>query len=213
MIMTNTKKSKTAYCAKNLTDESRYDPDLDDLPADLRWREWMRRIEVVLFAAAEPVSREILAQVVGQDCSIDLLLDDLAEDLRERPYNIVAVAGGWQLRTRPGFAPTIHAAQIPLRQRGPQLSEFEMAVLAAIAYQQPLPRSTLSKLFGREVSRDLIAHLREAGLITNGPRSPTPGAPLTFVTTPQFLSLFGLQSLRDLPEQEVIEEAGFVYGE
>ena len=73
------------------------------LPADLRWREWMMRVEAVIFASAEPVSRETLARVVGKDCSIDLLIDDLVEELRSRPYELVSVAGGWQHRTPPSL--------------------------------------------------------------------------------------------------------------
>jgi len=75
--------------------EGLLDRELADLPPDLRWREWMLRVEAVIFAAAEPVGRETLARVVGKDCSIDLLIDDLREELGDRPYEIVFVAGGW----------------------------------------------------------------------------------------------------------------------
>jgi len=71
------------------------DRELADLPPELRWREWMLRVEAVIFAAAAPVGRETLARVVGKDCSIDLLIDDLREELGDRPYEIVFVAGGW----------------------------------------------------------------------------------------------------------------------
>jgi chromosome segregation and condensation protein ScpB len=57
------------------------DRALADLPPDLRWLEWMRRIEAVLFASAAPVPREDLARVVGQGVSVDLLIEDLAADL------------------------------------------------------------------------------------------------------------------------------------
>ena len=61
----------------------------------------MTRVEAVIFAASEPVSRELLSQIVGRECSIDLLIEDIASELTARPYEIVAVAGGWQFRTRP----------------------------------------------------------------------------------------------------------------
>lgn len=77
-----------------------YDRELEDLPPELRWREWMLRVEAPIFASAEPVTRETLARVVGKDCNIDLLIDDLREELRDRPYELVSVAGGWQHRTR-----------------------------------------------------------------------------------------------------------------
>jgi chromosome segregation and condensation protein ScpB len=77
------------------------DRELDHLPPEARWREWMNRVEAVIFAASEPVGRETLARIVGKDCSIDLLIDDIREELRGRPYDLVAVAGGWRHLTRP----------------------------------------------------------------------------------------------------------------
>ena len=80
----------------------------------------------------------------------------------------------------------------------------------AIAYFQPITRGELSQFLGREVSRDAIAALRADGLIAAGPRSPTPGAPYAYVTTPGFLSHFGFDSLRDLPDIEKLEDAGLL---
>jgi len=191
-------------------DDVLLDRELADLPPDLRWREWMLRVEAVIFAAAEPVSREALARVVGRDCSIDLLIDDLREELRSRPYEIVFVAGGWQHRSRSAYAPAIRASQAPTRVGAPALSDFEAMVLMAIAYFQPITRGDLSKIFGKEVSRDTIASLRNANFLASGPRSPTPGAPYTYVTTKQFLSAFGMQTLRDLPDVEALEDAGLL---
>ncbi len=168
------------------------------------------RVEAVIFASAEPVSRETLARVVGKDCSIDLLIDDLIEELRDRPYELVSVAGGWQHRTRPRFAETIRASSAPTRGGAAALSEFEAMVLMAVGYFQPITRGELSKIFGREVSRDVIGNLRGAGFIGSGPRSPTPGAPYTYVTTPHFLSAFGMETLRDLPNIEALEDAGLL---
>ncbi|MDI6837181.1 MAG: SMC-Scp complex subunit ScpB [Rhizobiaceae bacterium] len=187
-----------------------YDRELEDLPPELRWREWMLRVEAVIFASAEPVTRETLARVVGKDCSIDLLIDDLREELRERPYELVSVADGWQHRTRVRFGETIRASSAPTRLAAAALSEFEAMVLMAVGYFQPVTRGELSKIFGKEVSRDTIAALRSAAFIASGPRSPTPGAPYTYVTTQQFLSAFGMQSLRDLPDIEGLEDAGLL---
>ena len=83
-------------------------------------------------------------------------------------------------------------------------------MLMAIAYFQPITRGDLSKIFGKEVSRDTIASLRNAGLIASGPRSPTPGASYTYVTTKHFLTAFGMQTLRELPDIEALEDAGLL---
>ncbi|MGV0817552.1 SMC-Scp complex subunit ScpB [Martelella sp. AMO21009] len=190
--------------------ERLFDRELEALPPDLRWREWMLRVEAVIFASAEPVTRETLARVVGKDCSIDLLIDDLQQELASRPYEIVPVAGGWQHRSRPAYADAIRASAAPTRGGGAALSEFESMVLMAVGYFQPITRAELSKIFGKEVSRDTIGSLRNAALIASGPRSPTPGAPYTYVTTKHFLSAFGMGTLRDLPDIEALEDAGLL---
>src|SRR6056297_705025 len=192
--------------------KDRSEPDLDrelsDLPPELRWREWMRRIEAVLFASASPVPREDLVRVVGQEASIDLLVEDLAADLDGRAFEIAHVAEGWMFRTRAAYAPAIRAAADVCDQML-DLSEFDVAVLAAIAYHQPITRDGLKDIFGKEISRDLIGRLHAQGLIGTGPRSPRRGAPYTFVTTEQFLVAFDLTSLADLPEREQLDDAGF----
>jgi segregation and condensation protein B len=185
------------------------DTELADLPPDLRWREWMARVEAVIFASATPVSRETLARIVGRDCSIDLIIDDLREDLRGRPYELVSVAGGWQHRTRSSYADVIRASGAPTEPSA-DLSRYEATVLVAIGYFQPVTRGELSKIFGKEVSRDTIAALRQAGFIASGPRSPRPGAPYTYVTTAAFLTAFGFETLRDLPDLEMLEDAGLL---
>ncbi|UPJ68417.1 SMC-Scp complex subunit ScpB [Bradyrhizobium sp. 191] len=185
------------------------DTELADLPADLRWREWMGRVEAVIFASPEPVTREALARVVGRDCSIDLLIDDIREELRGRPYELVSIAGGWQHRTRKNFAEAIRSA-IGAGSDGRALSQAEALILACIAYYQPITRGELSGFFGKEVSRDTIGRLRGLGFIASGPRSPQPGAPYTYVTTKAFLSHFGLEMLRDLPDMEALEDAGLL---
>jgi Predicted transcriptional regulator containing the HTH domain len=189
----------------------RRDPDLDrelvDLPPELRWREWMRRIEAVLFASAAPVPREDLARVVGQGVSVDLLVGDLSAELEGRAVQLAQVAGGWMFRTRAAYAPAIRVAA-DVGDQLLDLSEFDVAVLAAIAYHQPVTRDGLKDIFGKEISRDLIGRLHARDLIGTGPRAPQRGAPYTFVTTNQFLVAFDLETLQDLPDREQLVDAG-----
>lgn len=191
--------------------KDRREPDLDreleDLPSEVRWREWIRRIEAVLFASASPVPREDLARVVGQGASVDLLVGDLAADLEGRSFEVARVADGWMLRTRPAYSQAIRAAA-DVGTLVLDLNEFDVAVLAAIAYHQPITRDGLKDIFGKEISRDLIGRLHARDLIATGPRSPRRGAPYTFVTTEQFLVAFGLETLRDLPDPEQLSDAG-----
>ena len=190
-----------------------FDRELDHLPPETRWREWMHRVEATIFAASEPVGRETLARIIGKSCSIDLLIDDIREELRGRPYDLVSVAGGWKHLTRPAYADAIRSAfgtAVGGNYRARDLTQSDVLVLMCIAYFQPITRAELSSFFGKEISRDLIGHLRGAGLIASGPRSPTPGAPYTYVTTKEFLLEFGLDTLRDLPDFEALEDAGLL---
>lgn len=196
--------------AKDHADQT-LDRELEDLPTDLRWREWMRRIEAVLFASASPVPREDLARVVGQGASVDLLIDDLMADLEGRSFEVAKVAGGWMLRTRPDYSAAIRTAA-DVGDQDLDLREYDVAVLAAIAYHQPITRDGLKDIFGKEISRDLIGRLHARGLIGTGPRSPRRGAPYTYVTTEQFLVAFDLESLQDLPDREQLQDAGLAVG-
>ena len=183
------------------------DRELADLPAEMRWREWMARVEAVVFASAAPVSRETLAGLVGGACPLDPLIEDIRAELRARPYDLVKLGGGYAFRTRPAQGPAIRAA-FAIDPAVRSLSKLEAGVLVAIAYQQPITRAELGEIFGREISRDLIATLRDAAFIAPGPRKPQPGAPFAYVTTANFLSAFGVASLRDLPDHEALRDAG-----
>ncbi len=178
------------------------DRELDHLPPPLRWREWVLRIEAVLFASASPVPREDLARVVGKEASLDLLIEDLAAELEGRAVEVARVGAGWVLRTRAVYSPAIREAA-DVGDQALNLSAFDLAVLAAIAYHQPISRDGLKDIFGKEISRDLIGRLSERELISTGPREPRRGAPHTFVTTDAFLAAFGLETLLDFTDQEL----------
>lgn len=171
------------------------DTELEHLPPELRWREWMGRV----------------ARLVGKSCNIELIIDDIRVELAGRPYELVAVAGGWQHRTKKVFGDAIHAAFGTAAGEGAkELTQSEALVLMCIAYFQPITRGELSSFFGKEVSRDLIGVLRAQDFIASGPRAPRPGVPYTYVTTKTFLSQFGLDTLRQLPDFEALEDAGLL---
>lgn len=190
-------------------ERAEFDTELADLPPEQRWRLWMQRVEAVLFASATPVPRDDLARVVGKGVSVDLVIEDLAADLEGRAFEVAQVAGGWMLRTRPNLAPVVRAAADTGTQ-ALDLSQFDITVLAAIAYHQPITRDGLKDIFGKEISRDLTGRLHAQGLIGTGPRAPRRGAPYTFVTTERFLTVFGMETLTDLPDLEQLEDAGVI---
>ena len=193
--------------------EELLDVELADLPAAARWREWMLRVEAAIFTSAKPVPREALVRLVGENCRFDDLIADLTQELRGRPYDLVQVAGGYALRTKTRFAPAIRAAH---PERGgddvAELTRTETFALTAIAYLQPVTRGEISRLAGREISRDVIASLKRHGLIDGAIRAPQPGAPFAYVTTRTFLEVFGFATLRDLPDLEPLKAEGLMHG-
>lgn len=189
------------------------DTELTDLAPEARWRTWMARVEAVIFASDQPVPRDILGRLVGSACNLDLLLTEIEVELAARPYQLARVAGGYTMRTRAEHGSAIRTA-FP-KHEAPALTKLEATVLMAIAYYQPVTRDQLGwilgqRVEGRQIDRDLIGRLRRLGLIANGPRSPEPGAPILYVTTPEFLQRFDLESLDALPEREKLEEAGLL---
>lgn len=197
---------------KRREQEPLFDSEVADLPEGARWREWMGRVEAAIFASRDPLPREALTKLVGRDCKLDELIADIADELRARPYELVFVAGGYQLRTKPRFAGAIRAASSgELRDAGvPELTPTELLAVTAIAYLQPATRAEISRLAGREISRDVIARLKRLDLIDAGLRAPQAGAPFAYVTTRKFLEVFGLATLRDLPDVERLEDEGLL---
>jgi segregation and condensation protein B len=165
-----------------------FDRELADLPASMRRREFMMRVEAVIFAASRPVQRDTLAALIGRDGNLDSLIADIRDELAARPYELVEVAGGYQYRTRRALAEVIRASGT-VAPPPVELSALEQLVLTAIAYFQPITRMGVADILGKPVSRDAIAALRSFGLVATGPRSPQPGAPYTYVTTPAFLAV------------------------
>jgi segregation and condensation protein B len=190
--------------------EELLDVELADLPPAARWREWMLRVEAAIFASARPVPREALVRVVGQNCRFDDLIADLTQELRGRPYDLTLVAGGYALRTKTRFAPAIRAAHPGLGDDVAELTRTETFALTAIAYLQPVTRREISRLAGREISRDVIAALKRHGFIDGSIRAPQSGAPFAYVTTRTFLEVFGFASLRDLPDLEQLKAGGLL---
>jgi Segregation and condensation complex subunit ScpB len=116
-----------------------FDRELLDLPAPMRRREYMMRVEAVIFAASQPVSRETLSALIGSDCNLNLLIADIRDELRSRPYELVDVAGGFQHRTRRAYGEVIRASGT-VASKGVDLTALEKLVLTAVAYFQPVTR-------------------------------------------------------------------------
>jgi len=168
--------------------------------------ERLRLIEALLFAAPEPLSEAELALRLGEEADIAALLRELAETYAERGVNLVGLAGGWTFRTAPDLAALLRSERdVPRR-----LSRAAVETLAVIAYHQPVTRAEIEAIRGVGLARGTLDRLLEAGWVQPKGRRESPGRPLNWVTTPNFLAHFGLDSLRELPGIEELRQSGLL---
>ena len=176
-------------------------PDDTDPRADQ-----LRLLEALLFASAAPLDEESIALRLPQGSDIPALVAELGAHYSARGVNLVRIAGGWTLRTAPDLGPRLKLEQTVTRK----LSRAAIETLAIVAYHQPVTRGEIEEIRGVIVSSGTLDVLMEAGWITPKGRRETPGRPVTWVTTDQFLAHFGLADRRDLPGIEELKAAGLI---
>ncbi len=158
----------------------------------------MRLAEAAIFAATQPVTARVLANLLPEDADVDAVMAALTQAYEQRGVNIVTVGGGWQFRTAPDLAPALRKV-VELPRRLPRVA---MESLAIIAYHQPVTRTEIEEIRGAALSQNTLDLLLENGLVTPKGRKETPGRPTLWGTTPAFLAQFGLNDLRELPKRE-----------
>ena len=160
-------------------------------------------IEAALFAAARPVTAEELQTLDPDATAADVrtALDQLKEhyDFEGHAIELVEIAGGYQLLTRPAFAAAVERAQLGLRQ--PRLTQAALETLSVISYRQPVGRAEIEEIRGVSAG-GVLRTLQERGLIEVVGRSEALGRPLLYGTTNQFLEMLGLRDLGELPRTE-----------
>jgi segregation and condensation protein B len=166
----------------------------------------LRLIEALLFAAAEPIGEGVLTRHLEDSADVSGLLQELAGAYSGRGVNLVRLAGGWAFRTAPDLAARLRIE----RPVGRKLSRAAVETLAVIAYHQPVTRAEIEQIRGVALGKGTIDALMEAGWVRPRGRRLGPGRPLLWVTTPEFLVHFGLDSLNELPGLEDLRAAGLL---
>ena len=161
-------------------------------------------IESLLFAAGAPVPLRRLVEILDGPSAKEIkqAIERLRRDYegRDRGVHLIAVAGGFQLRTAPENAEWVRAL---LRERPPRLGRAALETLAIIAYKQPVTRADIEVIRGVDVD-SAIGSLLDKRLIKIAGRREAVGRPLVYATTPEFLELFGLKDVDDLPKLKEI---------
>lgn len=166
----------------------------------------LRLLEAVLFASAQPMSEAVIATRLPEGSDIPRLLAALVEIYANRGVNLVQAGGFWLFRSAEDLAPQMRVFANPQRK----LSRAAIETLAIIAYHQPVTRAEMEEIRGVGLSKGTIDILFEQGWITPRGRRQTPGKPVTWGTTKQFLTDFGIESLESLPGMDELKAAGLL---
>ena len=163
-------------------------------------------VESLIFVHEQPLSLDRLAQILEEyeRADIRIALEDLAEDYAhgERGIVLAQVAVGYQFRTRPEHGDYIRRLG---KTKGVKFSQSAMETLAIIAYRQPITRAEVEYLRGVD-SGGVLKSLMEKKLLKILGKKDVPGKPLIYGTTREFLELFSLKDLNQLPTLKEIQE-------
>lgn len=163
-------------------------------------------IESLLFAADRPLVVNELKRLLGERDGkrITAALDALKEQRAESGIQLVSVAGGWQLRTHPANGAWV--AKL-VAGRPTRLSRAMMETLAIVAYRQPITRPEIDEIRGVDCG-PVLRTLLDRGLIRSIGKKEEVGRPILYGTTPEFLKIFSLRDLADLPTLREFHELG-----
>ena len=165
-----------------------------------------RMVEAILFASADPVSVKELNDRMPHGCDASEALMHLQKRYEGRGVHVARVGEAWAIRTAGDLGFLMQKETVETRK----LSRAAIETLAIIAYHQPVTRAEIEEIRGVTVSRGTIDLLIEMYWIRFGRRRMTPGRPVTFVVTQNFLDHFGLESARDLPGLKELRSAGLL---
>lgn len=169
---------------------------------------YLRMLEAVLFAAAEPLDEATLAERLPPDADIPTLIDELTKVYEKRGINLVRVAGRFAFRTAPDLAHILQRNAVEQKR----LSRAAMETLAIVAYHQPVTRAEIEEIRGVTINKGTLDILLELGWVRMRGRRRVPGRPVTYGTTDDFLLHFGLDKVSDLPGLEELRAAGVLEG-
>ena len=158
-----------------------------------------RVLETALICASQPLPlrdmRVLFADAVGAD-TLRSLLDELTREWEGRGVELVALATGWRLQSRPEMREYLDRLN---PEKPPKYSRAVMETLAIIAYRQPVTRGDIEDVRGVAVASQIVKQLEDRGWVEAIGYRESPGRPALLATTKQFLDDLGLASLEQLP--------------
>lgn len=168
--------------------------------------EQLRICEALLFASDRPLSSIALAEQLPEGTDVEAILGELQKKYESAGVHLVEVAGKWMFQTASDLAFLLRKEE----EKERKLSRAAVETLAIVAYHQPVTRAEIEEIRGVGVSKGTLDVLMEAEWVRPLGRRRTPGRPMTYGTTEDFLVQFGLNSVKDLPGLAELKAAGFL---
>jgi segregation and condensation protein B len=177
-------------------------PDMSGRPEELRL------LEALLFAANEPLDEAQLARRLPDGVDLKDALVRLKADYATRGVNLVRIGRKWTFRTANDLSWLLTRQIVETRK----LSRAAIETLAIVAYHQPVTRAEIEEIRGVATAAGTLDVLLRTGWIRPRGRRKAPGRPITYGTTEDFLSHFGLEAVGDLPGLDELKGAGLLEG-
>ena len=170
-------------------------------------------LESLFFVSDSPIRIETIVEILPES-NKEAILEGIRQIQAEyehssRGIELTEVAGGYQFRTKPGFAVWVNRLK---KVKAVKLSQAALETLAIVAYRQPVIRPAIEEVRGVD-SGSVLHTLLEKGLIKMMGRKDLPGRPIVYGTTKTFLELFSLNALSDLPNLQEIQPPPVVAAE
>ena len=165
-----------------------------------------RMIEALIFGSSEPVLEKDMLEKISKDTNLNTLLNDLKKFYENRGINLLKTGNSWSFRT----ASDLYDKLTILKSQKRKLSKAAIEVLSIIAYHQPITRAEIENIRGVQMGRGSIDMLIEIGWVKPKGRKNSPGRPVMWATTDNFLHHFSLEDIKHLPGIDELKASGFL---
>ena len=187
--------------------EAAADGEQDDAASNAR-PEHLRLLEALLFAASAPLDEKTLKARLPEGIDIKQALRELQTEYAPRGVNLMHIGTKWTFRTSSDLSWLLTKESVVPKK----LSRAAIETLSVIAYHQPVTRAEVEEIRGVVMSKGTFDVLMETGWIRPRGRRKAPGRPITYGTSEDFLSHFGLESLEGLPGLDELKGSGLLDG-
>ena len=165
-----------------------------------------KKVEAILFSAAEPLDLEAIKDRLQSKVNLGKILESLQRHYNERGINLICISNKWSFRTSSKLTKFMQLQSSTQKK----LSKATIETLSIIVYHQPVTRSEIEEIRGVSFATGTLEVLLKLNWVRPSGRKNVPGKPLQYETTDDFLSHFNIKKLTDLPNIEELQSAGLI---